>query len=334
MRNYAYSHSTSFAHIKSVAEQLPNNLTTMQYLGALDILLFKAVRPILVCSSFVETFLPCVLAWQTFYTKRKVSNSEKNDLSGTITLLILSSDIDKKMKHLQQLRLDRAVLFTMIDRWHKSMVAVNAAENSLTPNPKNMEALRDDACIRGDTTSHVHYMQSVYWFSQACSFKSMILEKYARLVSMRAQRDYQELGHKVRLDDIVQTYMLMTSRAIDRCDQNRGVLTTYVNHWFKTAKAKIIQDYLSNFQEHLASDILPESQDDKDTPMERLMNDADMWQASIEDTLTRYDTIDRVRALSRAVDPTGYGRLLLGVQHVLSDAERMRLRSVSVKQKL
>jgi hypothetical protein len=162
----------------------------------------------------------------------------------------------------------------------------------------------------------------------------MILEKYARLVSMRAQRDYQELGHKVRLDDIVQTYMLMTSRAIDRCDQNRGVLTTYVNHWFKTAKAKIIQDYLSNFQEHLASDILPESQDDKDTPMERLMNDADMWQASIEDTLTRYDTIDRVRALSRAVDPTGYGRLLLGVQHVLSDAERMRLRSVSVKQKL
>ena len=65
----------------------------------------------------------------------------------------------------------------------------------------------------------------------------MILKKYIRLAIMTAQRDYvQYFDHRVSLNDMCGEYILATARAIDKCDYEKGPLTTHIGNWFFTAR--------------------------------------------------------------------------------------------------
>jgi hypothetical protein len=78
-----------------------------------------------------------------------------------------------------------------------------------------------------------------YWNGYARKWKDQIMEKYTRMALLQAQATYKDYNHVVKLDDVVQIYLVVVSRAIDRCDSRHGVITTFMQSWFKSAKSEV-----------------------------------------------------------------------------------------------
>lgn len=326
-----YKHSELFAKLKSIEESIPNNLTSYQYLSVLDSLIYKGMYPIIEGTKFFENFLAQILGWQTINSKRKVVGVGRQAFSSYATLFLLLDDPKQRLKLLKRMKLDRAVLFEAMRRWTSiAEEIISISDTSVL----TVDALLQIAELseRSLVKDHHHVMalfnQVKYWHDQAVSFKSQILEKYTRLCITTAQRDYVSMDCKGSLDDIIQVYFMSAGKAIDKCDTDKGVLTTHILNWLLSAKNVVIAmetngaSVQSRSQKGAGSALIT-------TMAEHVSLDEieNMIADELEDPLEREDTIQQIRKVTKAFDKSGIGRILLGIQDVLSEEDVQILRA-------
>jgi hypothetical protein len=176
---------------------------------------------------------------------------------------------------------------------------------------QKLSELNDASLLRTGFGLHSVYTQVKYWYKQAVVFKEKILEKYTRLCLNTAQRDYVDLQGKVKLDDIIQIYLLTALKAIDRCDTEKGVLTTHIQNWLLSAKNVVVSKYISESQEDNVNLVGIEEIDN-------------MACVEYEDMT---ETIDKVRRIAKIFDSEGFGRLSLNIEEVLSLADIQLIKS-------
>lgn len=120
--------------------------------------------------------------------------------------------------------------------------------------------------------------------------------------------------------------MVTGSKAIDKCDADRGVLTTYIQSWLKSAKnvaqSMNSQDTLQSLKYSDRSILTMEISHSELEEMSR--------ESTHEEKLERSDTIRRVRTIAKLFDPSGTGRILLEIGEELSAKDRQTLRAVAV----
>lgn len=324
-----YRHSQVFASLKGITESIPENLTSYQYLSVLDHFLYKAMQPLVKNTKFVDAFLAQILGWQTQNPKRKTSGAGRQSFSANATLFFLVDDPKQKLKVLRGMRLDRSILFETIRRWLGQIPDYEELSSQIAT-PERMaklEALRSQASMKESASLHVTYVQVYTNYKEAAAFKEKILEKYTRLCVTTAQRDYVQLGHREPLDDIIQVYIMTAMKAIDKCDTERGVLTTHIQNWLLSAKNIVVG---SNVQE--AAKRLAKSQGKNfDNPGEPVsIDDVHDIPAETSDFYEREDIIASVRDVSKMFDPSGVGRILMGIQETLSEEDKNTLRALSV----
>jgi hypothetical protein len=126
---------------------------------------------------------------------------------------------------------------------------------------------------------------------------------------------------------------MAANKAIDKCDPNKGVLTTHIQHWLMSARNVVAKNYLDGNQQQVA---LPESQEAVDTLLSEddKSADSDKLFESVEDKFERQGTIERVRQISKVFDPQGYGRLIMGIGEYLSPRMSKTLDDHVVKKKI
>lgn len=336
MATHSYRHSESFATLKSLKEQIQTNLTSYQYLSVLDDLLFRAIQPLIETTRFVEVFMAQMLGWQTINPKRKTCGVGRHAFSASLTLFLLSDSPKQKLKILRKMRLDRSMLFEILRRWFE----LASEFQSLSEQPPSKAALLrlselEARClVKADHNLTTTYRTSNYWFQHSLKFKAQILEKYTRLCLMTAKRDYEELQHQVPLNDIIQVYLLTAGKAIDKCDSERGVLTTHIQNWLMSAKNVVVSTYLSGVDQENRKVMISTTTNKKvvDDLMETAESaqDLDELSHSDEDLRDRDSDIRDVRQIAKAFDPRGYGRLALGIREVLDDEDRQALRKLAV----
>ena len=327
-----YKHSESFSRLKSLEESIKGNLTSYQYLNSFDTLIYNALLPIVESTKYVDVFLAKVLAWQATNPKRKSCGVGRHALTSYVVLFFLIKATDKKVDALRKSKLDRGILVEIIRRWLAAVGEYETLSNLVTITEEqrarmlHLEAL---ACLRPSHSLYGVLTQVKYWYKLVEEFKSMILEKYTRLCLNKAQQDYVQLGHRVDLEDIIQVYLMAASKAIDKCDTEKGVLTTHVLHWLMSAKNTVMANYVNGVAFQIPNQVkVQANQLGTTVPLDELEDEA---KEEDEDEGEREDRIVRIRKISRIFDPTGHARLMLGVQEILTVNERKLLRSMEIK---
>jgi hypothetical protein len=331
-----YRHSEVFSVLKARVETLQTNLTTNQYIRTLDSYLTKAVLPIVECTDYFDGYLGKMLAWQEENFRRKLSMRRDLDLPSVIMEFTLRTSAAGKMEVWQELALDRAVVMQAVRNFLDCLVPYQKAHNCELPLPDN---------VIGDPLSYwLYYTQQVektfnarrplipviqqaeYWLYQATEFKQVIIEKYIRLCLTQAQRDYVSFFNcQVDLDDIIQSYIIAASRAIDKCDAQQGALTSHIQKWFLTARNLFNKRRLQEAKESSF-----ESLDDLNIALESQNDPVLCDMLSVNSVHLQREEVEQVRVIAQMADPKGYGRLLLGIEETFPDNVIQLLRTFVV----
>jgi len=326
-----YKHSKLFAKLKSIEESIPGNLTSYQYLSVLDDLVYNGIYPILEGTKFFDNYMAQILGWQTINSKRKVVGIGRQAFSSHATMFFLLDSPKQRLKLLKRMKMDRAVLFEAMRRWSSIAEEITSISDTEIISPDaliQIADLNERASVRPDFHVQAIYQQEKYWHDQAVAFRSQILEKYTRLCLTTAQRDYVQWNCQGDLDDILQVYFMSAGKAIDKCDTDKGVLTTHVQNWLLSAKNVVLATYNGGISQPRASAgraIMTQLTDNVG-----LDEIEDMIADDLDEAKSKEDTINQIRIVAKCFDRTGIGRILLGVQEHLSEEDVQTLRAFAL----
>lgn len=306
--------------MKVIQEKISGNLTTSQYLEIYDTFLLNSIKPLIENTRYFDSFVIRLIGWQEKNFRRKVSFKPRPEFPRLATLFLLARDSCERLAAYKAMKLDRGARIEFLKTFHESMEVYEKACNcELTPPNPNQDVL--SYCLgvksqiekghKSDATLVEVISESKLWLGRALTFKQSILEKYVRLCLNTAQKDYVHyFHHRIPLDDIVQTYLMAASRAIDKCDLTQGALTSHIQNWLFSGRdhvSKHSQDpKVESYVEHL-EDLVDLTADNE---VERLDSE-------------RNDELE-LRRLAKLCDPSGVGRAYLGIPEILCDRETLK----------
>ncbi len=299
-----YKHSITFGKLKATKEQIDSNKTSAQYLKVIDAFLKNAVLLIIQNSHYFDDYLVRLLGWQEAHPKRKVSFVSKQEFAAAVINYLIQPTKELKYKKFDDLRLERGVVLELCRSFIDGLADYDKACNHQLYGDLARELAFKNATEKAyqSSTSLMPTLQMVrHWYQLAIDYKNMVLEKYTRLCLNQAQKDYVSFFNvSIPLDDIVQAYLMVASRALDKCDYRQGVLTTHIQTWLYTARTSLLEDIGSNKTVNVSMIDGVEGQHD-----------------DVEDYLDRSSQVLKIRKLAKLVDPTGIARLFLGIEEVL-----------------
>lgn len=307
-----YTHSQAFGDLKATDEALKDNLTSAQYLHTLDYFLWKALAPILdTCPNLFLNFAAKCVAHQILAPNAKYTSGDR-DLLPINLFILLSADHDR-LELARELYLNRGLTFGLISLFlglTKEYQEIVEGRSLLSKRERSSRMAQIENELGATGSLYEPIQQVSHWLEKANQWKNVIIQKYTRLTIMMAQRTYVDYQHAVDLDDVVQVYLMITSKAIDRCDPRLGVLTTFIQQWMKSARARVAAQAAATKNDSLESlhDLLGDS-------LEAMSVDPDR-------------TTELVQAISFAamrVDPLGLVRNQLNIPQYMSAVNREKL---------
>jgi hypothetical protein len=299
--NHSYQHSVSFANLKTIHEEISTSYTTYQLLSTLDYFIESAIDPIATAwPDWLDNYYAKVVAWQFVRPSVKFSRSHRFGMPHLLFNALTSDDPQEKRTWQKEMFLNRGILFGLVSLFLKASKGFMLLHDPTVRISNRKRALliakAEEKC---SPYLHASILQAQYWGDKSRWFKDLVMQKYVRLALMNAKRSYTEIEYAKELDDIVQTFLLYMSKAIDRCDARQGVLTTFIQTWFYSARAdvrrQVTEGMHTSYEELLESGALIDFTD-PDTSMEE---------------------IQHLASLSKSLDPDGAIRHALGIPEFL-----------------
>ncbi len=308
-----YQHSEVFAEMKMIDESIKVNLTSLEYLQILDYYLKKAWEQIVMtCPEFVENYLCKVLAYSLKRSSIKVCSGDRLDLYALI-FQYQHSNVQKQVELLSEMHLNRGIIFGLIRMWldtakqHDDLWSVFNTIDSQDRLRKSIEILS----LLGNPDSdklYQAYKEAEYWHKQATSFKQMICQKYTRLALVQAQKAYVQYNCRLSLNDFSIIYLMTVSKAVDRCDARFGVLTSFIQNWFKSALSQAIK-IIKQDGDALSLENLHEVYGDAvNTPVSYIDHS--------------HEDYDDVLARCKVADPEGVARYIMNIPEYLNQTDK------------
>lgn len=307
-----YETSSLFNNLKNHKDSIEGNLTSSQYLETLDSYINKAFQAMLRHTRHVEICIAGLIGWQEHNYRRRVSLLTKKEFtSRAITWLIQTPEY--KEREIANLKLDRGVAILVCNGFiDQCRPYTEIGRKSILSDKNDLRIVYDTETRllkKGGNLSHA-VATATHQSDLAMKYRGDVLTKYFRLAIMAAQRDYVNFFNcRINLDDMIADYLLAAERAIDKCDYERGALTSHIQNWFYTARTHCQKTYDSGKEDSLPDDVeIPET----DRP-------------STEENLIARESEATIRFLAKIADPTGVGRKILGIEEYLTVSERRLL---------
>lgn len=312
-----YTHSHLFQNLKQIQESIKENYSSAQYINVLDKLLFRALKPVIFNTNFLNAYLVELLHLSIINHRRKISNLSKEKFI-TYVFLFLVSDKETQFKLIRKMKLERTFINFVLNRFLSNLseyydTLLLCSKNDLEAQIKK-SYLESQVKFLSNTSLHNLYKECEEQLGLSRSFKKKIVEKYVRHIINAAQSHYKMNDSKMELDEIIQTMFVYGSHAIDKYDQNKGTLTSYITTWLQHARNQ------SSVNELETSFLLPHSKRSEirnaSVPLETIEN------MEAEETEINDDII-RVRQLAKIADPKGFARIAMEIQEYLTREEIM-----------
>ena len=311
-----YHHSLAFAEVKTIKEDIPVNLTSLQYLQTLDFFLWRSLRFLMLVSPrFFTSYLSKIVAYQHLHPMTKLSSENRNLMSCAFFNYVTTGD----KEHIRKMYLNRGLFFGVLSHWINLSTEYFSLKRR-EENPKRLSEIALELSISDARRYWACFKQTEYWMLRAQDFKSKIMQKYTRMTLLQAQKAYIDIGHEVDLDDVMQIYLQTMSRAIDRCDSRFGVLTTFIQSWLKSAKALVLK--------------LVHSSHKCDSYEGLIESYGDAANFGTTDFDTTYDAIESLAHEAHLVDTSGCLRVMFGIPQFMSakNLDALRMASIGVPQ--
>ncbi|QDH83442.1 DNA-directed RNA polymerase subunit alpha [Achromobacter phage Motura] len=311
-----YQHSETFRALKSTKEEIEGNLTSAQYLQTLDYFLWSALNPIAAeCPDFFYSMIAKFVSLQTTKPNTKFTSGDKKQLPLILFNALINKNAEKRFESIKKMYWNRGLLFGLILTFQKltnEYQALHSVFNDvdLTTRVNRMRQIEKSVGAKNPAYLYATIQQVAYWDSKARWFKSLIVQKFTRMAMLQAQQTYKDFDHKVPLDDVSHVYMMVVNKAIDRCNSNMGVITTFVQNWLPTARAIVQQ---------MASKSTDESWDE----LAETLGDSLELGATMPNTDS--ETLQQISYLARLADPQGLVRTHLQIPQWVAAKYRARL---------
>lgn len=323
--------SKVFSDLKDIREKIQGNLTTAQYLRTYDTLLYTAMKGIVEHTNFFDTYLIRLLGWQEVNHRRKVSFLKRNELPRLVLDFLMQETPEDRFLAIKRLKLDRGLRVEIVRAFISSLEEYLAC-CSLSSDRDLASALE----YKHKTEAEYNYdnlyelcTSAALWLDRALEFKSMIQEKYIRLCLVSAQRDHATFfSGSIDLDDVIHTYFISCSRAIDKCDGDAGTLTTHIQNWFFTARESVWGQKNKTKQVSMDAFLQRHESTDYGEGLDELDEDSMVVQSREHELEHDYEA-RQMSALAKIADPHGAARLLLGIPEFLTESELKKLKKVT-----
>ena len=310
-----YEHSKTFDVMKTIKESITGNLTSLQYLQTLDHFLWQAVEPLMeALPELYLNYLAKIVARQSLKPASKLTSGDKSMLAvhmfNILTHPTKTTVLSRKMYINRGLMFGFLSLVRLRTKEYSDIQAgvkihyTNDLERKLTL--LSIEASLD---LRSGYQLYPALMQSAWWDDKARAFKAMIVEKYTRLALLQAQKTYTDFNCFIELADVVQIYLVVVNRAIDRCDARQGVLTTFLQNWFKSARSEVAE--LAQHQTDASFEGLVDAHGD-------LVHEV----LGVHQPSTEFEVSEHLAYLASVADPEGLVRLFLHIPQFIPRQDR------------
>jgi hypothetical protein len=314
----SYQHSKTFDNLKGIKEQVGENYTSLQYLHTLDMFLWNALTPIQSeCPSLFNNYMAKITAHQSIKASTKFSSDDRAKLPIHLFNMVTANDFRHSYDSARAMFINRGLLFGFIAMFLKRMAYYEQLHSPLLKMDSMKRAteiykVERSIGLRANGSLYAAIQQVHHWHEKALWWKGAILEKYTRRALGEAQRTYKDYNHYVELDDVVQIYLMVTERAINRCDARQGVLTTFIENWFKSARSAVAN--LAKGQTDQSIEQLIEEHGDAAS---------DIVGFTMPDT--NGELMEHVAFLAKKYDKFGYVRAPMGIPEFLSRDQRQVL---------
>lgn len=316
-----YQHSRSFDLFKTTEERIKGNYTTLQYLSTLDDFLWQALVPIHTeCPALFNNYIAKVIAHQALRPSTKFTSltaEERPQLPVHLFNMLTAPDIPTAHNFAKKMFLNRGLLFGFLALFHNMVrpyMKLHSAfyEIDAIVRAHRIRQLEISVGLRNGGVLYAAVQQSAHFYEKARWFKEMIVEKYTRMTINSARMAYKDFNHFVPLDDCIQIFLQVLSRAIDRCNPRQGVLTTFIQNWFKSGRSEV--SYLAKGQGDQSYESMSEDH-----------GDAAHLALGITDPDRSVELQQAVQTAARKADPDGSVRASLGIAEILPYADRQSL---------
>ncbi len=302
---YQYRRSDTVQVMKKTKETIEGNYSSEQYMASLDTMFLYAVEPIIRSSNYFDKCLASLIPAQLSKPTTKFSKHKREDFLAMVSDFLSEKDFKRKAEIFKDIGLHRQYTVLFITRF---LSALDGFRKDYLAEKDTSQAEKRVFHVKGfhdDLFACLH--QTSYWFEYAVRFRSMILEKYHRLVVNEAVFLYKKLSHSVDLDDLTQLMLTEALRAIDRCDTEKGPITTYLQSYLRFSGKKINFEFDSAYAMNgeKRQDFTHKSQELKDDSLEQ----------SGEHLF--FSDSDYIRYLARQLDPVGVARYHLEIEEFI-----------------
>lgn len=245
MATKSYGHSKVFEVMKNTKEGITDNLTSLQYLQTLDFFLWNALESIAIeCPGLFANYMAKVTARQSLKSSAKLTSGDRHKMPIQLFNVLMAKSPARAFDMSKALFINRGILFGFISLFCNKLRYYSDLQRGHFnfSSPERNTLIHSIEAYMGTRPSGNLYgalLQAQYWDTKARAFKALIVEKYTRMAVLQAQNTYKDFNHSVELDDVVQVYLVVMARAIDRCDARQGVLTTFIQNWFKSARGEV-----------------------------------------------------------------------------------------------
>ncbi len=310
-----YEHSYLFQNLKQIKETISDNYSSSQYIDVLDKLLFKALRPIILNTNYLDKFLVELMHLAILNHRRKISNlSRESFITYVFTYLI--SDKTTKYKIFKKMKLERTFVSFVVNSFINELkdyydISIKCTQGDKESKIRKTMMEKNVFLLEGYSLWNVITEVSLY-LNESQKFKKQIVEKYVRHILVAAQTHYKMNNSKMELDEIIQTMFVFASHAIDKYDQSKGTLTSYISTWLQHARNQ------SSVNELETSFVLPHAKRNELKNASVSLDSIENLEIEIEED--NYDIV-KVRQLAKLADPTGFARIAMDIQECLSRDE-------------
>lgn len=309
---YDYSNSQVFNKLKRIDETIKRNWSTEQYLNALDTLIENMMYPVLRSCRFLDLAVAGILSWYSDASNNKITTYERGEAIHYMMNFLTRVTPDEKSLVLRRLRFDRNISFILVDIWmskvgdyrtlveHRKIEQSQFIERVVQHNPGKDSAL------------YAAIPQVQFWQREALELRQQILQKYYRLVLLEAKNFYEEMQYSISLDDTVQKLIIEAQIALDKCNQEKGTITSYMQRWIHFARSKM------NTEMDTAYSVPGKARQGDFSYKAESLEELDSHTPG-DDSFNVFLDVSHVRKIARLMDPIGIGRYSLGIEEYTSD---------------
>jgi len=219
-------------------EMITANLSSKQIIVILNALLNAAAEPLFQHSHLMrQLVLQAMLQTQVDH-RRKISIHSKENTAALIIYGITNRDFSA-IKHCE---IDRGTLFKAVDIVYGRLKQAVELERRLVRRPKSSKLLLRQAMLAHRLGMPVNLMTPLArwigeYYELYLQFKERIIAKYIKFAYQEANRARALTDLHVDVGELFKNYLLALNRAIDKCDANRGTLTSYIQQWMMSARS-------------------------------------------------------------------------------------------------